>query len=389
MAGDRLAPPTAGPPSRILSPLLLWWCGRAGLFVVVAASSYALALPPGGRIDSPGSWLLERFVWWDSFHYLRIVERGYLPPELPCCDQAFFPGYPLATSLLRPLVGGDAVWSGLLVTNLAASVAAVLLWRLAARSAGGDERVGRNAVILLAVTPFGIFLSSVYSEALFLALSLGAWLAGTERRWWLAGVLAAAASGVRINGLFLTAALAVMYLGHLRSLGRRSPRPDVIALALPAVVVAAYFGYLYSRTGSWTNWQEAQIIAWHRQVDWPWNGLVGAWNSLVSAPSNDLVLTRCADLVTAVGGIVLTVVLAVRRRFDEAVLIGLNLAVLICSTTLVSTPRYAVMWFPAYLMAARLSVRRGGQWVIPAALSLGSALLATFSIIFSTHLWVA
>jgi hypothetical protein len=383
--GDRAPGRWAG----VRQPLLIWWASRAGLFLAVAGISYVLALPPGGRIQGRGSWLLERFVWWDSFHFLRIVERGYLPPELPCCDQAFFPGYPLLTAVLRPLTGGNAVLSGLLVTQVAASVAVVLLARLATRSAAGDARVGRNAVVLLAVTPFGLFLSSVYSEALFLALSLGAWLAADRRRWWWAGLLAGAAAAVRINGLFLAAALAVMYLGQLRADRRWRPRPDVVALAAPAVVVAAYFTYLYLRTGSWTDWQHAQVVAWHREIDWPWRGLRLGWESWRTSPSNDLVLTRAADLVTAVVGLLLTALLLVRRRWAEAVLIGLNVAVLVCSTTLQSAPRYALMWFPAYLMAARLSVRPGGRWVLPVALTVGPAMLVVASATFSVHLWVA
>jgi hypothetical protein len=373
----------------VRGPLLVWWASRAALFGCVLAVSYVLALPAGGRIHGTGSWLLERIVWWDSFHFLRIADRGYLPPELPCCDQAFFPGYPMLMALLRPVTGGNTVLAGLLITQVAASVAVVLLARVATRSAGGDPRVGRHAVLLLAVTPFGLFLSSVYSEALFLALSLGAWLAADRRRWWTAGLLAGAASAVRVNGLFLAAALAVIYLGAQRAEGRRRPRLDVLALAIPAAVVAAYVGYLYLRTGSWTAWQDAQVIAWHRQVDWPWRGLQSGWQSWRTSPSNDLVLTRAADLLTAIGGIVLTGVLLVRRRWAEAVLVGLNVGVLVCSTTLQSTPRYALLWFPAYLMAARLSVRPGGRWVLPVAFTVGPALLATFSIIFSMHLWVA
>jgi hypothetical protein len=373
----------------VRGPLLIWWASRAGLLLAVVGISFVMALPAGGRIHGAGSWMLERFVWWDSFHFLRIVERGYLPPELPCCDQAFFPGYPLLTMVVRPLVGGNAVLAGLLVTQVSASVAVVLLARLAARTAGGDALVGRNAVILLAVTPFGLFLSSVYSEALFLALSLGAWLAADRRRWWTAGLLAGAAAAVRVNGLFLAAALAVMYLVQLRADRRWLPRRDVVALVVPGLVVAGYFGYLYLRTGSWTNWQDAQVIAWHRQVDWPWRGLQHGWESWRTSPSNDLVLTRAADLLTAVGGLALTAFLLARRRWAEAVLVGLNLGVLICSTTLQSTPRYALMWFPLYLAAARFSVRPAGRWLLPASLSIGPALMVVASVTFSTHLWLA
>ena len=379
----------------------IWWASRAGLFVVVTLLSYVLALPGPTRILGPAGWLAERFVWWDAFHFLRIADRGYLPPELPCCDQAFFPGYPFATRAAGLLTGGDWVAGGLIVTQLAASAAVVLLWLVAgepgSRAEGGSggtrhPLVGRHAVLLLAVTPFGLFLSSVYSEALFLALSLGAWLAGLRHRWWIAGLLAGLAAVTRVNGLFLAAALAVMYLAQLRAQGRRLPRPDVLALALPALAVGGYFAYLHARTGSWNNWQEAQTLSWQRGLAWPWDGLRIGVHQLVTAPSHDLVISRAADLLTAVGGIVFTVVLGWRRRWAEAVLIGLNVTVLVASTTLVSSPRYALTWFPAYLMAARWSARgrpAGGRWLLPTAVVLGVPLLAVLSVTFSMHLWVA
>ena len=385
--------------------LAIWWASRVALFVVVTLMSYVLALPASQRIRGTGGWLLERFVWWDAFHFLRIADRGYLPPELPCCDQAFFPGYPFMIRAAGLLTGGNGVLAGLLVTQLAASAAAVLLWLVAVqpgtRAEGGSGRrrpiapgagavVGRNAVLLLAVTPFGLFLSSVYSEATFLALSLGAWLLGLRRRWWWAGALAGLAAATRVNGLFLAAALAVMYLAQLRADGRRRPRRDVLALGLAPLAVAAYAAYLHARTGSWNDWQEAQARSWQRQVAWPWEGLSVGWHQLVTAPSHDLVISRAADLLTALAGIGLTAVLGWRRRWAEAVLIGLNVSVLVCSNMIVSTPRYALAWFPAYLMAARWSARPGaGRVVMPLALALGPPLLAVLSVTFAMHLWVA
>jgi len=366
----------------------IWWASRLALFVVVSLTSYVLALPGPTRIHEPGGWLLERFVWWDAFHFLRIADLGYLPPGLSCCDQAFFPGYPLSIRVFAPLVG-SSVLAGLLVTQLAASIAMWLLWRMATESSQGDRRAGDTAVLLFAVTPYGLFLSSVYSESLFLALCLAAWWAGERRHWWSAGVLTAAAAAVRVNGLFLAAALAVMYLLQLRADGRWRPRPDVAALLLPATVVLGYFGYLRARTGSWNDWQHAQVTAWHRELAWPWQGLQLGWHSLVTAPSNDLVITRAADLLTALAGLVLVGLLCWRRYWPEATFVALNLAVLICSTTLQSTPRYALMWFPAYLILARLSVRRTGRWVRPVALTAGPPFLVLFSMIFSIHLWVA
>jgi hypothetical protein len=197
------------------------------------------------------------------------------------------------------------------------------------------------------------------------------------------------AAAVRINGLFLAAALAVMYLGQLRAEGRRLPRPDALALVLPGAVVAGYFGYLHARTGSWSNWQQAQVISWQRHVAWPWEGLRVGWESFVTAPSHDLVISRAADLLVAVGGLLLLVLLAARRRWAEATYVALSVGVLVSSTMIVSSPRYALTWFPLYLMAARFSVRPAGRWVRPVALVLGAPLLAVVSITFSMHLWTA
>jgi hypothetical protein len=77
------------------------------------------------------------------------------------------------------------------------------------------------------------------------------------------------------------------------------------------------------------------------------------------------------------------------------VFLGLNVLVLVASNMIVSSPRYALTWFPIYLMAARWSVRPavgrrpGGRWLVPAALVVCCPLLAVASITFSMHLWVA
>jgi hypothetical protein len=101
------------------------------------------------------------------------------------------------------------------------------------------------------------------------------------------------------------------------------------------------------------------------------------------------VVSRWADLLTVVAGVVLVVVLAQLRRWAEAVYVGLNVGVLVCSTTLVSAPRYTLTWFPAYLLLAELAQRPGWRWLrgpVPVASAVAMAALA---LLFSTHRWVA
>jgi Mannosyltransferase (PIG-V) len=382
----------AGPPRKrrrrpaaaTLTAAGFWLGTRAALVVFTVLACWLLRIDGGGRLSGPTRWFLERFTWWDSFHFLRIADRGYLSLDRGGGDQAFFPGYPLAIALVRPLTGGNAALAGFVVSVLAGTVAAVVLWHLG-RLATGTPRGGWIAVTMLAVAPYGFFLVTVYSEALFLACAFGAWAAGLTRRWWLAGALAALASLVRINGLFLAAALAVLYLLE----HRRRLRADALALGLPLLAVGAFVVHLRVRTGSWNAWQQAQQLGWHRSVAAPWTGLGNGWRSIWTANTADLVISRWADLLVTVFGIALVVVLAVLRRWPETVFVLLNVAVLVCSTTLISAPRYALMWFPAYLLLAELGVRRRWTWLTPALVVACLPLLGVVALSFAAHGWTA
>ena len=368
--------------------LVIWFGTRLALASFTLLASYLLGLDAGGRLTGPGAWALERFTWWDSFQFLRTAERGYLPPEAPCCSQAFFPGYPLAMRALGPFTGGNLALAGVVVSLLAGCGAAVLLWHLAAR-ATGSPAAGRAAVLLLAVAPYGIFLSAVYTEALFLALALGAWYAGARRSWWVAGLFVGLATGVRVNGVFVALGLAVMYLVQLRAEGRRLPRVDVLALGSPLLVVGGYFAYLHALTGSWNAWREAEERGWGRRTAWPWQGMAEGWRSATTAGAPDLVVSRWADLVVTVLGIVLVAVLLRLRRWPEAAYVLPNVLVLVCSTTLISAPRYALLWFPAYLLLADLVVRPRWRWLLPVLLVGCLPLLGAVTLSFSAHLWTA
>jgi MFS family permease len=323
-------------------------------------------------------------VWWDAFHFLRIADHGYFANGATCCDQAYFPGYPLTIRALEPLTG-NGMLAGLLSTLLAGCAAAAALAGLAA-TAGGSRRSARTAVLVLAAAPYGVFLSAMYSEALFLAAALAAWWAGRSGRWWLAGVLAGVAAGVRVNGLFLAAGLAIMYVAQAR--GRRL-RPDALALLVPLAVVAGYMAYLHGRTGSWNAWRQAEDEGWHRVPATPWRVFELAVRLARHAPTPDLVFSYWAEIAFALGGLALLVFLLALRRLPEAVYVALSLGVLITSTPLTSVPRYALSWFPAYLLLAELAERRRWRWLPAAAVTVGAPLEGALALAFAAHHWVA
>jgi hypothetical protein len=263
-----------------LIALGLWGGSRLVMLVISLA---ALAAQPGT------SWL-NLWQRWDWDRYLTIAQYGYTSGKGPAYDTnivAFFPGYP---GLLRAvdLVVRNWVVAGLLISLVAGAVACVALARLteyewrARQQSGSPGWVVATAVLVLVTAPAAVFLAAGYTESLFLAMAIPAWLAARRRQWLLAGVLTALACTVRIDGAFEAAALAVMFLLS-RPRARdwaRSP-----ALALPLVAVGAYFAYLKDITGDWLGWFHAEASGWSRRLTNPVTAFRTSWaNAFGSGP---------------------------------------------------------------------------------------------------------
>jgi Mannosyltransferase (PIG-V) len=364
--------------------VLATWIGiRTGIWLWMLGSAWLSGVDAGRRASDPVTWVVDRLVAWDSIHFISIAQHGYNSTGATCCDQAFFPGYPLAIRALTPLLG-DARLAALAIPIVAGAVAAMLLWRITVDEFG--TAAGWHAVMLLALTPYGLFLSLAYSESLFLAMALAAWYAARHQRWWWAGAAASAAALVRVNGVFIGIALAVMWVAERRR-SNDVRRSAALALLLPFASAGAYLWYVQSR--SWPSWTKAQSSAWDRHVDWPWEGFAWSWRWLTAQPSIDLRVAGVSEILVVVGGVGLVALLARRRRWAELVYVGLSVGVLLFSNRFLSSPRLSVLWFPAFVLGgtwlARSEHGRGRMWVYAASI----VVLAYTSLVFTTHRWVS
>jgi len=364
--------------------VLAMWIGiRIGIWLWMLGTAWLSGVDSGRRVSDPVSWVINRLVVWDSTYFISIAQHGYNSTGARCCEQAFFPGYPLMIRALTPLFG-DARIAALLIPIVAGAVAAMLLWRITVDEFG--TAAGWHAVTLLALAPYGVFLSLAYSESLFLALALAAWYAARHRRWWWAGAAASAAALVRVNGVFIAVALAVMWFAERRR-SSETPRSAVLALLMPFASAGAYLWYLHSR--SWPSWTQAQGASWDRHVGWPWEGFAWSWHWLTAQPSLDLRVAGLSELLFVLAGVALVVLLARSRRWAEFVYVGLSVGVLLFSNRFLSSPRLSLLWFPAFVLGgawlARNSHRLWRRWVYAASI-VG---LAYTSLVFATHLWVS
>ncbi|HTR72128.1 MAG TPA: hypothetical protein VMG80_00915 [Solirubrobacteraceae bacterium] len=252
------------------------WLSR--LLVLVAGLGTVATLgfgPRRGAFDPPGvtrgfgslgDLLAAPVARWDSAWYLVIAHYGYRP-ELSAYGtaprDAFFPLYPLGLRLLSDL-GLQPVFAGVLFSLAAFALALYFIhrltalelgarWRLdavpatgaapAANAAGTSRVLGgakavdgvsvagseaaRLAVFLTAFAPMAFFFSAVYSESLYLALSVGLFWCARQGRWLRVGLLGALAAATRSTGVVLLAPALMLYL--------YGPREDAAPMSSSAV----------------------------------------------------------------------------------------------------------------------------------------------------------
>ena len=172
---------------------VIWRCL---LFIIVGVAPYWIVSLPD--FIGYGFHLSGGPIWWpwanfDGEHYLWISQHGYRGFEY-----AFFPMYPMLIRVVN-LVFQDPVFSGLLVSNVAFFIFLYLLYKLMLENFSRSE-VWRGIILMLAF-PTAFFMGADYSESVFLALSVGFFLALLKKNFFWIGVLGAMTTLTRVVGL--------------------------------------------------------------------------------------------------------------------------------------------------------------------------------------------
>ena len=191
---------------KLLTFFLVW---RILLFIFLFFALYYLPLQKnflGGGLEN---YLEKPYLWaWANFdgeHFLAIAKEGYRP-----LTYFFFPVYPILTRLFAGLIGGSFysyLVSGLFLSHSAFFIGLMGLVRLIRLDYKGN--IVFLTIILVLLFPTSFYFASVYSESLFLALSVWTFYFARKKRWVLVGLLGAIASATRIVGVALFPALVV------------------------------------------------------------------------------------------------------------------------------------------------------------------------------------
>ena len=400
-----------------------FWTSRVAIWVAGMAAVLAFGWFPdtSARLDplyttvpfqdTFANLLVSPAARFDSAWYLAIADFGYEVSG----RAAFFPLFPGLTALGGSLIGSPVV-AGILISSACGMGSLYLLHRLVALDFDAD--LARTTVWIVAWFPSAFVLSAVYTEALFLALSIGSLYAGRLGKWRLAGLLGGLAAASRSGGLLLIIPLLILYLygpradrpgrelgGTLRP--RHPIRTDIlwILAGVPAGLLA-YLAYLSFATGDPFAVFSAQEV-WHRSFV-PLGGVaLGIWSAIsggfelvvpgVGRPASE-VANGTSVPILILRDIVLCgfmfgafwLVYETSKRLPAAYTayavtgLALPLSVPASGYALMSLPRFMFVLFPLWIALALWARERDK---VKPVLVLFGTLLVVSSALFATWSW--
>lgn len=376
-----------------------FWTSRAAVWAAGLLGVLWLGKAPGSEQYDPAGMtrpfspfadlLLAPAARWDAVWYLSIADDGY-GDSADKAKAAFYPLYPLLSKLAGFLTGSTV--TGALLVSLGCFFAALVLLRTLADIELGP-RDGRVAVLLVAFFPSAFFFSGIYSESLFLLLSVGALLAARRERWMWAGIAAALATVTRNSGAVLLVPLVLMHLYGPRGEGggaaaaggpwwrpRYAPGRELAWLLLVPAALAAYLGYIWVVLGDPFAPFSAQAL-WGREL-MPlgaiWEGTRAAWlglrqlvhgstmpvyfdeaggDSFVNAGQNLMLFGFLVFALVATAGVLRRLPIAYGAYVLVA--LALTLSYPVAAQPLMSLPRFVLVLFPLQMWLARWVGGRG------------------------------
>jgi len=301
-------------------------------------------------------------IWsvWDSGWYLDIAENGYSPilnsdlPKKTVSGQSnigFFPFYPILIKLTSYLTGNFHT-SGILISNISLLVSGYFLYRLV--SLDLKKGLAKRSVIFLYLFPTSFILSGVFSESVFLLLSILVFYTAKKNMWLRSGILGLLLTITRPTGILIL--IPIVYLYFVQN--KYKIKKSILYFLFYPLGLMLFSVYLYLIVGDF-------FAYFHSKTNY--------WGFVFSDPFSVIIYFLTYSFNTAIISvyIVLTLILIVflfGKRYFSYALFSLSIilvALLNGPESALGIPRMSSAVFPLYISLAMVSDNRVMRNIIP------------------------
>ena len=284
----------------------------------------------------------------DSAYYLFLAENGYVSAGERVNAIVFYPLYPLLVRIFGGVIGGRYMLAGVVISQVCYGFSSVILAKLAVRECAHPWA----ALAAYWLYPFGFFCQGVFTEGLFLLLSLSGLFLLLRRRWLAAGLAGFLCALTRVQGVLLL--LPGIYCAW-RVCRRDGWRWRYLAAGAPLLGFGIYLCINEAVCGSFFAFQYYESIEpWYQSVQWLGDTIVQQLDMAMQYPDLAKWIYWPQMALYYIGAALL--LYGFWRKVDNAWLLygGAYLGMCYTAGWLISGGRYMLGCLPMYLCVGRI-----------------------------------
>ena len=360
--------------------LFVGWMVIVNLFALFALNRFTLEPDTAyfwinpNEVQQEQTWnIASLHSRWDSYWYVDIAEHGYyLRQDTALANVVFFPLYPLLMAIIGFILLGNYVLAGWILSSTFLFLALLYLYKLTKEFHPDVDP--HLPLVLLLIFPTAFFLNAVYTESLFLFLSVAAIYYAKKKKNLSTGTAAFLASLTRVTGVLLVFPLIFEYLRHKNLSFKLLFNTRVLPVLIPIVGLFGFF--LYHAIAF------ADPILFFR--------VEAAWGRIFSPNIDHLMFSTHPSIVhfgldVLFLCIAVACTIAVFKKFGKTYgsYMAATLFVALVTGTLMSIGRYILVLFPMYILIASISnIYFRYTWMFVSIL-----LFAVTTILFVNNYW--
>ena len=359
--------------------IFIVWLLVVSVFSLIALNRFNLTsdtayswIPTENYYQTQGLNFDTTHAQWDSFWLLDIVRNGYyLRGEGAIANVVFFPLYPLLVKTVTCIIEDD-ILAGWLVSVASLLLAMIFLSKLVKEFYPKIKNL--EVLVFLLIFPTAYFFNTVYTESLFLFLSIATIYYAKKERILPVIVFGVLAALTRVTGILLFIPLSWYVLERENfKVKQIFIWSNSYIFAIPFGVFL-FFAYHYFVFGDWLLFFRIESL-WGRSFE------INTAHFIANTPVAITNLILDGSLVV----FALAATVLVWRRIDRGLSLYMlaTIAVAISTGTLMSIGRYILVLFPIYMLAASIKNR----YIEIAWLLLSCMLFTLYTILFVNHYW--